>query len=84
MSNNNIDTEELVKKLPGLINTANDKLTIILGNAEIAMLDLVDDEYALLKKQLEVITALSEEIGVINGKIMGLIAEQNYVPEAEA
>lgn len=77
MANQNVNDKELFEKLPGLINTANDKLTVILGNAEIALLDIADEELVSLKKQLQVITALSEEIGTINGKIMGLISGIN-------
>jgi hypothetical protein len=83
MANLNVNDEELFEKLPGLINTANDKLTVILGNAEIALLDIADEELVSLKKQLQVITALSEEIGTINGKIMGLISGKNSNSEGK-
>ncbi len=83
MSDQNLNAEDLFEKLPGLINTANDKLTVILGNAEIALFDLAGEEFEPLKKQLQVITALSEEVGIINGKIMGLIAGLNSDPEGE-
>jgi hypothetical protein len=83
MSKQNFNTEDLFKKFPGLINTANDKLTVITGNAEIALLDIAGKELEPLKKQLQVITALSEEIGIINGKIMGLITGLHCSSEGE-
>jgi hypothetical protein len=83
MSKQKLNAEDLFKKLPGLINTANDKLTVILGNAEVALLDLAGEEFESLKKQLQIITVLSEEIGIINGKIMGLITKLNCSSEGE-
>ncbi len=70
-------TEMLLEKIPELINLANDKLTVIAGNAEIALLDLGSKNLESLKNQLMVITAFSEEIGAINGKIMRLIFDAN-------
>ena len=77
MLNKNINTEELFEKLTGLISTANDVLAVISGNAEFALLDIAGEEVEPLKKQLQVITVLSEEIGSINGEMMGLITGHN-------
>lgn len=74
MSTQKTNLKELSEKLPELINAANDKLTVILGSAEMALLDLNDGaSVALLPQQLHNITMLSEEIGLINGKIIGLV-----------
>ena len=73
MSNQNINNEELYEKLAGLIDTANDTLAVISGNAEFALLDIPGEEFEPLKRQLQVITVLSEEIGSINDTMMELL-----------
>jgi DNA-binding NtrC family response regulator len=82
MANQNFNPKEFFEKLPELINSANDKLTVIAGNAEIALMDIDRRELEPIKNQLRTITALSDEIGIINGKIMGMI--DNCYSQSEA
>lgn len=78
MLNQNLNTEMLLERLPRMVNTANDKLTVILVNAEFALLELSSEKFKPLKSRFQIISALSEEIGVINSKIMRLLPDQIY------
>lgn len=73
MADQRIHLKELFEKLPELINGVNDKLTVIAGSAEISLMDLDGGEFDAIRKHLYRISELTEEIGFINGKIMGMM-----------
>ena len=84
VSHRNSPVEALGQQLQRLLLAANDKLTVITINTEIALLDLEHADLASTKKQLGIVTSFTNEIGDINKKMIQIVNEFAHRARKEA